>query len=443
MKDSTLFKTFIVYISFNILGMIGISCYILADTFFVAQGLGTDGLTALNLAIPVFSFISGSGLMIGIGGGTRYSIAKAEGNEKAARQTFTRALLLAVLLASFFTLAGIFGSGLLASLLRADEQVFSMTQTYLRVILVFAPAFLLNNTTLCFVRNDGNPRLSMIAMLTGSFANIIMDYILIFPFKMGILGAAIATGFAPVISLSILSLHLKSGKSGLRLNRPQLSARYFLDILSLGVSSLIAESASGIVMIAINFIILSLTGNIGVAAYGIIANLSLVVTSIYTGIAQGIQPIVSSAHGTGKLGEVRKIYRYAVTASLLSSVLVYTFLAAARIPLIHVFNKEGSQTLKAIAEPGILLYFTAFFFAGINIISAMQFSSTARPGFAFLVSVMRGIAVILPCAFILSSLFGMTGVWIAFPAAESLTCVAVAGMLIYQKKYGLLTGQKP
>ena len=102
MKKSDSFRSFIKYASLNVMGMIGLSCYILADTFFVSQGLGTNGLTALNLAIPVYSFIHGSGLMIGMGGGTRYSILKSCSDPVEANRTFTEAVALAAVICRVF-----------------------------------------------------------------------------------------------------------------------------------------------------------------------------------------------------------------------------------------------------------------------------------------------------------------------------------------------------
>lgn len=148
------FRDFVKYSSLNVMGMIGLSCYILADTYFVSKGLGANGLTALNLAIPIYSFIHGSGLMIGMGGGTKYAIQKSQKAYDAANRTFTHAVLLAAVFAAFFVLAGIFLSGAITSLFGADETVYEMSKTYLQVILLFAPAFLMNNVLLCFVRND-------------------------------------------------------------------------------------------------------------------------------------------------------------------------------------------------------------------------------------------------------------------------------------------------
>ena len=313
MKTETLLREFFQYVMLNICGMIGLSCYILADTFFISNGLGADGLTALNLAIPIYSFIHGSGLMFGMGGATKYSIYRGQKNYKNADKSFSTTMYTMSILAFIFVLTGIFFSEKLTKLLGADNDVFHMTQTYLQVILLFAPAFMANDTLICFVRNDGNPKLSMIGMLVGSFSNIVLDYIFILPLNMGILGAVLATGLAPVISLMVLSRHWLLKQNQFHFVRINPSFRLTGNIISLGVPSFITEMASGIVIIAFNTIILHLQGNIGVAAYGVIANLSLVVISIYSGIAQGTQPILSRVYGYGDRESQTQILNYAIS----------------------------------------------------------------------------------------------------------------------------------
>lgn len=421
MNRKTLSATFLKYVSMNVAGMIALSCYILADTFFIANGLGPDGLTALNLAIPVYSFIHGTGLMIGMGGGTMFSIHWARDDRSAAAASFTAALRLGALAALLFLLIGIFACGPLTRLLGADASVFPMTQIYLRILCFFSPAFILNNIILCFVRNDGEPQLSMAAMITGSFSNILLDYIFIFPCGLGMAGAAVATGFAPLISLGILSLHFLRKRSSLALGRIPLWTGNYGRILSLGLSSLIAEAASGIVIIVFNLIILSLSGNTGVAAYGIIANLSLVVTAVFTGIAQGMQPLLSRSHGSGRTDETAFLWRLGIALSTLLSLVIYLLIYVFHREIIAVFNSTGDETLFEIARSGMLLYFTGFLFAGVNLITAALYSSTGRPLPSFLLSFCRGFAIILPCVLILSRLVGMTGVWLAYPAAEILT----------------------
>uniref|UniRef100_UPI004057ACF5 MATE family efflux transporter n=1 Tax=Acetatifactor sp. TaxID=1872090 RepID=UPI004057ACF5 len=424
----TLFNDFAKYVSLNILGMLGLSCYILADTYFISKGLGTKGLTALNLAIPIYSFIHGSGLMIGMGGATKYSIRKSQKDYADANRTFTHALILTVFLALFFFLTGLLGSEPITRLLGADATVFQMTNTYLRMILLFAPAFMLNNLLLCFVRNDGSPQLSMAAMLGGSLSNIALDYIFIFPLQMGIFGAVLATCMAPFISILILLPFFVRKQNHFHATKSFLHAHEFMDILSVGLPSLITEVSSGIVMIIFNIIILNLEGNIGIAAYGIIANLSLVIISIYTGIAQGIQPLFSSNHGSGNHANIRITWRYAVITTLTLSLLIYGCLFIGADIIAAVFNSEGNKLLQKIATNGLKLYFTACPFAGFNIILSVYFTSTECGLPAHVISLLRGFILIIPMAFLLSAVAGLTGVWYAFPATEFL--VSMVGILL-------------
>ena len=434
MEKSNCFQDFIKYSSLNVLGMIGLSCYILADTFFVSKGLGTNGLTALNLAIPIYSFIHGSGLMIGMGGGTKYSIQKSQGKDKVANSIFSHVVAIAAIFAAVFVLIGLFFSGNIVTLLGADETVYQMTKTYLQVILLFAPAFLMNNVLLCFVRNDGAPQLSMTAMITGSLSNIILDYVFIFPCQMGIFGAVFATGLAPIISMLILSSHFIKKKNQFHWIKCRLERRMAASICSSGIPSLITELSSGIVIIVFNSIILGLEGNVGVAAYGVIANLSLVIIAIYTGIAQGIQPIMSRNYGVGNHRNIQLILRYALITMLILSVLVYmgVFLGAEQIAAI--FNSERNELLQTIAVEGLKLYFIACPFAGFNIIISIYFTSTEYPIPANIISILRGFFVIIPMAFLLSSIAQITGVWCAFPATELLVTIVGVIFFVMSKK---------
>ena len=427
-------REFARYTSLNVLGMIALSCYILADTFFVSLGLGADGLTALNLAIPVYSFIHGSGLMIGMGGGTRYSILKSQGNHQEADRVFTNVLYLAAVLAALFVAAGLLFAGDLVRLFGGTGAVFTMCLTYLRVILLFAPAFLMNNVLLCFVRNDGAPQLAMAAMIGGSLSNVVLDWVFIFPCGMGIFGAVFATGLAPIISMGILSPHFFRKKNQFRPVpcKPQL--RRTARILSSGVPSLVTEVSSGIVIIAFNGLIMGLEGNTGVAAYGVIANLSLVVIAIYTGIAQGIQPILSRSYGTGDRAGLTIILRCAMMTQVVVSLLIYGIVAAFAPQIAAVFNSEGSASLQAIAEQGLRLYFIACPFAGCNVVLSMYFTSTERPLPAHIISLLRGFFLILPLAFLLAWLGQMAGIWLAFPLTEFLVAALAASLYFHSKK---------
>ena len=195
------------------------------------------------------------------------------------------------------------------------------------------------------------------------------------------------------------------------------------------------EASSGIVIIAFNALIMGLEGNTGVAAYGVIANLSLVVIAIYTGIAQGIQPILSRSYGAGDRKSLTAILRYAMMTMVCVSVVIYGAVLACAPQIAAVFNSEGNATLQAIAEQGLRLYFIACPFAGCNVVMAMYFTSTERPLPAHAISLLRGFFIILPMAFLLAAVGQMVGIWLAFPVTECLVALlAVVLFLRSQRK---------
>ncbi len=423
---------FINYTVLSVLGTLGVSCYILADTFFVSKGLGTDGLTALNLAIPIYNFIHGTGLMLGMGGATKFSVCKSQKKTGEVHRIYTNTLYLAVFFSVMFVLCGCIFSNHLAMLLGADVTVLEMTGTYLRWLLYFAPAFILNDVLLCFVRNDGSPQLSMIAMLIGSFANIGLDYIFIFPMGMGIFGAVFATGASPVISIIMMLPHWLRKKNTFCLIKTGLRKDIIKQDLSLGFPSLIAQLSSGITMITFNALILKLAGNTGVAAYGIVANISLVTVAVYTGIAQGIQPLVSTFYGARNHRQAKTMLKYALITMLSVSAATYLLIFVLAQPITAVFNSENNIKLKQISETGLKVYFTSIPFVGYNIILATYFTSIEKAVPAQILSILRGLVIIIPMAFLLSALWGMTGIWLTYPITEC--SIALLGFVIYNHK---------
>ena len=432
MEQRSCMRNFAHYTILSVLGTLGVSCYILADTFFVSKGLGTNGLTALNIAIPVYNFIHGTGLMLGMGGATRFSVCKSQEESEEVNRIYTNTIYLALFFSVWFVLSGLFFSNHLAILLGADESVLEMTGTYLRWLQLFAPAFILNDVLLCFVRNDGSPQLSMTAMLIGSFSNIVLDYIFIFPMKMGIFGAVFATGLSPVISIVMMLPHWVRKKNTFRFVKAGVRKEIVKQDISLGFPSLLAQLSSGIVMITFNTIILELAGNTGVAAYGVVANISLVIVAVYTGIAQGVQPLVSTFYGVGNNRQARTVLKYAVITMLSVSAVVYFLIFVLAQPITAVFNSENNAKLQQIAVTGLKLYFLSVPFVGYNVILATFFTSVEKAVPAHILSILRGLVFIIPMAFFLADRWGMMGVWIAYPVTEALA--ALLGFVIYKHK---------
>ena len=431
--NSTL-KDFLKYASGGITAMLGISLYVLADTFFISAGCGAAGLAALNIALPVYSVVHGVGLMLGMGGATRFTLFSSSGKSRESSSVFTSTVLLGAAFALIFVTCGLVFSDNIARLLGADDAIFTMTETYLRVILLFSPAFILNDIAVCFVRCDSAPSLAMVSTLAGSLFNIIFDYIFIFPMGLGIFGAVLATGASPVIGLLIMSLHKIRKKNSFHFTAKLAHPKATLRSLALGFPSFVTELSSGVVIMVFNMIILVIEGNTGVAAYGVIANTVIVAVSIQTGLAQGIQPLISRAHGTGNKSVQAKLLKYAAILSLLISAVIYLTVFAFASPITEVFNSEGDAGLARLAPTGLKLYFISVFFTGINIVLSVYFTSVDKPMPSHITSILRGLVLIVPVSFIMAALFGMTGVWLAVPLTEVAVAVIGFGILAKIKK---------
>lgn len=426
-------QKFAKYASLNVLSMIAMSCYFLADTFFISRACGPNGLASLNLALPAFNFVNGLGMMLAMGGATKYAVYKAGRNDHEANRAFSQTFWNALAVGVLFMLISLLWSGPLTRLMGADAEVYDMTHTYLKVILLFSPAFCINDVMVAMVRNDGAPRLASFAVIAGSLANILGDYILIFPCHMGILGAVLATCSSPVISVLIMLSHIIRKKNGFHF-----TAGYHWHLTGsmcgIGFPSFVSEFASGLVMYIFNFLILRLTGNIGVAAYGIIANISYVAIYLVTGVAQGMQPLVSESFGQQNEKAMHTYLRYAMITSAIISVAIYLLLLFCADPIAAVFNSQHNAEMQSLAVMGLRLYFIGIPFAGFNIVMAMYFTSRERAVPGQIIQLARAVFVIIPVAFLLAHVLGMTGVWLTFPVTEVIVVLISIGLAIGTKK---------
>lgn len=432
-KENTL-QEFGKYVSQSVLSQLGVSCYILADTYFISKGVGADGLTALNLAIPVFSVMNGCGFMLGIGSGTKYGIMKGTGNEKRGDVLFTSSLCVVTVLAVIFMLIGLLAADPITVLVGANAEVYDMTRTYLQVILLFSPMFMINNLLGAMIRNDGNTSLAMTAMLSGCLFNIVFDYIFVFPMGLGLFGAVLATAVAPIISILILLQHFVKKKNQFRLIRVRPDVRLVASAAGLGVPSLVTEVSSGLVIAVFNLLILGLAGNVGVAAYGVVANISIVVIAIYNGIAQGVQPLLSREYGRNQEKNVHRFLSWAMMLTVILAMVIYVGIYWNADVIAMIFNSGRDMDLQRIAVEGLKIYFTACPFVGANILLAIYFAATDQAAPAQMISLLRGLIVIIPLAFIMANVAGLTGVWMTFPLTELVVCVVACGLYKKMKR---------
>ncbi|MDD3279009.1 MAG: MATE family efflux transporter [Lachnospiraceae bacterium] len=422
-------RQFAKYVSQNILGMIGLSCYILADSYFISKAQGADGLTALNLVLPLYNLIFAIGSMIGIGSAIRYVITRAKDETDADTYLFN-AVVFTTVIGVIFAMIGFLFPDKIMAVLGADDTIIKTGKIYTQIFLSFSPVFMWNYVANAYVRNDGAPTVAMVATLCSSLFNIVFDYVLMFPLHMGMAGAALATAFSPVVGIAICMVHLLSKRSHIKLKICAPSVKKLVKSCQLGIAAFVGEMSSGVITLAFNFLILNLAGNVGVAAYGVVANISLVTVAVFTGIAQGSQPLISRSYGNGNKKEVHLLQNLSFAVSVLLAIALYAILFFGAESIVAIFNHDHNDVFAEYARTGIQLYFIGILFAGQNIVGSNYFSATEKAREAFLISILRGFVLILFFAFVMALLFGLNGVWLAYAVAEACVTILMVVFLI-------------
>lgn len=424
---------FFKYVLQNVAGMIGVSVYILADTFFISASAGADGITVLNLALPIYGLIFAMGSMIGVGTATRFGIKKAQG-QKEVDTYFLHAMFWDMIVSIPFVLTGIFAPKTVLKIMGGDPMIMELGESYMRIILIAAPAFMINYIFTAFARNDQAPTIAMIGSLSGSLFNIVFDYIFMFPMGMGMTGAALATSLSPVVTMAICSTYYLGKTCGVRFRWRMPSVKLLFSCCQLGISGFVGEMASAITTVIFNMLLLSITGNIGVAAYGIVANLSLVAMAIFNGVSQGTQPLLSRSFGLGDKENLRKLLRWGLRVTIAVETVLIAAAWGFTDAFVAVFNSEGNETLRYYAFDAMRLYFLGYLAAGINVMLISYFSATGQARPAFVASMLRGAVAISVCAVAMAFLWGINGVWLSFFAAEVLTLFVC--LLMMRKQTG-------
>ncbi|MGL4742050.1 MAG: MATE family efflux transporter [Sarcina sp.] len=422
-------KLLLKYILPSVGGMLGLSLCILFDTLFIGRKLGSLGIGALNITLPIYSLMSALGLTLGVGGATVLSIYIGKKKFKHINKIFTTAMVGIGILYVFFIIIRIFFMNDLVWGLGASTQTFAMVKSYLNILIIFSGAYMLLNALNVFVRNDANPKLVMLAVISTNIVNIILDYVFMYPLNMGIAGAALATSVGQFAGLIVLTAHFIKKKNTFSFDIKCFDIRFMKRIIRTGVPSFISGITAGIVIMIFNMVSFKLLGNLGVCAYGVVNNIALIFVAVFNGVAQGIQPLISINYGAKKDERV-KIFIRKGRIIMFCIGLVFLFIGfVAPEQMINFFTQTTPELMK-LSKEGIYIYFISFVLAGINLLNIGAMQSIEQVRISTVLSVLRGFVYILICLIIFSSIMGMTGVWITIPLVEILTLIT---FIIYEK----------
>ncbi|MCX7885046.1 MAG: MATE family efflux transporter [Caloramator sp.] len=404
-------KKFLNYVIPSIVGMLVTSLYIIVDGMFVGKGIGSSALAAVNIAFPPILIATALTLIISIGGSNQVSIDIGSGKSKEAINKFNESILLLIITSIGMFLIAVFLSKPIAYALGAPENLINDVYNYIRFCFFFSIPLVLSQGLNCFLRNDGAPKLAMIAMISGSLTNILLDYIFIFKFKWGIKGAAIATGLGEFISMSISIIYFLRGKGVLEFKFSKLSLYFIKNTILIGFPSFLTECSIAVVTISFNIAILKYIGEDGVAAYSIISYLITIINMIIMGIAQGIQPLLSYYYGANEPEQINYYYLLAFKSIIITSIINYFVFFIFGKSIISLFT--SSNKLISITYKALKLFFLGTFFAGINIINSSYFQCINKSKISTAICLLRGFVAIQISLLILPVILGDNGIWLS------------------------------
>ena len=412
--------------------MIFMSLYSIVDGIFISRLLGTNALSAANIVYPVISIVFAVGIMLSTGGSALIAKKLGEGKEREAREDFSFLTLVSFLFGIAILLIGNIFIEPIVRALGSTDALLPYCVDYLSVSLLLAPAAMLQMMFQTFFVTAGKPLIGLMLTISGGVANMILDYLFMGPFNMGISGAALATGIGELIPAVIGLFYFLFTRHSLYLTKPVVRFQVLKESCFNGSSEMVTNLSTAVVTYLFNITMLKFLGEPGVAAITIVLYGQFLFNALYMGFSMGVAPVISYNHGSQNLPLLKRIFKICIGFISISSILI-TIMALVSSPvIIEIFTPIGSATYD-IAKTGFFLFSINYIFAGINIYSSSMFTAFSDGKVSALISFVRTFVLIVLNILLLPYLIGVNGVWLAVPAAEFMT-LFLSVYLFYKKR---------
>ncbi|EOV1173866.1 MATE family efflux transporter [Vibrio fluvialis] len=429
--NTSIYRQFLRYAIPTVAAMLVNGLYQVVDGIFIGHYVGAEGLAGINVAWPVIGTILGMGMLVGVGSGALTSIKQGEKDLHSAKRILATGLLTLVMLAPIVATVLWFFADDFLRWQGAQGRTFELGMQYLQ-ILIIGCVFTLGSIAMPFLlRNDDSPNLATLLMVVGALCNIVLDYVLIAWLQWELTGAAIATAISQLIVTGLGFSYFFSKRAKLRLTRACLTMewRYLPKIFAIGISSFFMY-AYGSTMVALhNSLIIQYGNAVMVGAYAILGYIVTVYYLTVEGIANGMQPLASFNHGARQYDNIRRLLKVAMSIAVLGGVVFVLMINLFPEQVIGIFNSNDPRLMEG-AVFALKLHMFALFLDGFLVVSAAYYQATNHGGKAMFVTV-GNMMVQLPFLYILPKLYGITGVWIAFPLSNiALSCVV--GVMLWR-----------
>ncbi|MBE5965571.1 MAG: MATE family efflux transporter [Lachnospiraceae bacterium] len=416
-----------------IIAMVLTSLITVTDGFFIGNYVGTDGIAAVNLGLPIIYLYLAVGLMISVGGVAIAGISLGERNQKKCNNVFNQTLCTTAVVSWILSLLVWLSFDTILRILNADAQVAVYFKEYYMIMLFELPIMVINASFGMFIRSEGNPQYFMKVNILNVLLNIILDYLFVNWFYLGVAGIAVASLISATVTLLCLLYFFVKKSKVYKFRKFIFSAEVFKSTFLNGSSEFIGEMSLCISMFAYNFVIMRHIGVDGITAFAIVGYISYIFSMIIIGFGQGASPLISFTYGAKE---------YTLTSDLRRITNVIVFLVGAGVLLLVLCTSQWysslfieNEVVEQMICSGVKIFAVSFLFSGVNTITSFYFTSIGRALESAIVSSARGLVLLLICIFTLPAVLGMIGVWLVSPITEALTLLISLFFICKERKH--------
>lgn len=422
--------------------MLVFNLYTMVDGIYVARFVGEHALSAVNISMPYVNFIFAFSILFSVGTSTVVAIFRGENNMKSANETFTRNTIFLTVCALIITLLALVFQNELALFLGASEVTLPYVHDYLGVLIWFTFFFIVSYSMEVLVKTDGFPKLATAAVTVGAVTNIVMDYVLVVHVGMGIRGAAIATGLSQVLTFTVFTIHFLGKRGTIHWCKTTMDLSVYKRIIPIGTADFITELSAGTIIFLFNHAILKHIGDNGVVTYTVITYIYNIVMMTFTGISQGMQPLVSFYRGRREENTCRLFLRYALYSTFAMSMLALAICLFMTPALVSIFIDASRAELFTYTVHAFRIYSLCYLVIGYNIVCSGYFAAVEKSGYSFTISLLRGFVLIAASIWIMGELFQGEGIWYATLVCESSTLVVSIWCMLRSQKKAQIHGEQ-
>lgn len=429
------FKSLIKFTIPTVFMMVITGIYTITDSMFVSIFINTDALGSVNIAFPIINILMAFSLMFASGGCAYVSFKLGLNKKEEACESMSFIYVFACILVSVIAILVLFNLDTVLKLLGSTSKMDGYARSYLITLLLFTPFQCIQILDQAFLCGCGLHKIGMRASIVAGVINMVLDYLFMGVFNMGISGAALGTGIAQMICSLVGLWYLFKKDKDLYLCKPKKDYHSLIKICFNGSSEMVTNLSSAVVTLLFNLIMLKYLGEDGVAGVSIMLYAQFLFNSIYIGFSIGVAPIISYNYGSNS-GHNKQIIKHCIKFLVISSIVLVLIAYIVYKPLISIFT-SNNQNVYDITTAGFVIFNLSFLFAGYNIFASSMFTAYNNGIISSIIATSRTFIFIVAGLLLLPELLGVNGIWLALPLGELLSLILVVILFIkYRKKYG-------